>query len=200
MVKKVLTTTGLLLLLITIAAFAWLFQIVNRGPIRMRAQTCKYISQNQAGLEILFTDIFDQAAACRSLPLEINQIACRQTIPTQIYAHIATGKDELTNFSSTYFVRLDPHDPDQLQKLFLSGNLVNEPINTPGERQVEQLLTGQRRSLPSYRLLDPVGNPLHHRYFNDRYLKDFYSELEIIVPYQCDHNHTTGAIVRLYAD
>lgn len=138
----------------------------------------------------LFTSIFDKAETTN----------VRSDIDQQ-YGSLLSSQG---NREPSYFVRLKG---DTLQKLFQSGNLKNEVINTRGELQVVQMLKGQRQPIefPQYTCCGgddffPDLPFLRHLLPERRYLKDFPSELEIILLVKDENGKILGAKVLLHGD
>jgi hypothetical protein len=105
-----------------------------------------------------------------------------------------------------YFIRLKN---GQIEKLFQSGNIKYELIDTDGEKLVQKMLLGKvppiqypqytccggddlswSEAIPFFRLFVPERH----------YLKDFYSELETILLIKDNRDNILGAMVDLHGD
>lgn len=103
-----------------------------------------------------------------------------------------------------YFIRLKD---GKLQKLFQSGEIKYEDIDTLGERRVAEMLEGKINpiSFPQYTCCGPDDIwteifPLNLLLPDRRYLKDFPSELETILLIRDQEGNIKGAMVDLHGD
>lgn len=165
----------------------------------------KNFSMNQEQFIPLMTTIFDKA----------EKINVRKDIDVR-YGHLL-GKDvsclESINRESkecyagmrrpVYFIRLKE---DKIQKLFQSGNIKTEAIDTDGERVVRDMLLGKLNPVefPQYTCcggddLEWSEIPFFRIFVPERrYLKDFYSELETIFLIRDREGDIIGAMVDLH--
>lgn len=103
-----------------------------------------------------------------------------------------------------YFIRLKEN---KIQKLFQSGEIKYENIDTQGERKVAEMLEGKKdpNAFPQYSCCSPNDIWVEIFPFNfllpeRRYLKDFPSELETILLIKDKDEVIKGALVDLHGD
>lgn len=152
--------------------------------VSMQEETETYVQNHSSDLQIIVTDIFDEARDC------LDQ-KCRDNVSQEIFVNLPSF-EELENRESTYFVRM--RDENTLEKLYLSGQYAVNYVDTDGEKEVKELLNGKKENL----------NQGKTRWFNTPapdmiYLEDLPSEFETIVPIQ-ENETVQGAMVRLYGD
>ncbi len=101
-----------------------------------------------------------------------------------------------------YFIKLLPNGT--IAKLFFSGDLILEQVNTREEMKVITLLQGKRDTLygPYYdQEIIGVGKTVNHAFFDPKpaYLKDLYAQFEAIIPYH-SNSEIIGGIVYLHGE
>lgn len=157
------------------------------------------VTNNPVFFEKTFTEIFPQAIACKKSG-EKNECVTKmrremeRLLPTPIVDQLVE-KYKIPDQPHTmwvdqpmYFITLKD---GQIIKLFFSGGVKLENINTIGELKVMALLNGW-----TDKLYDIV---LNDRTIPMTYLDDLYSEAEVIAPYKIN-GKTVGAIVYLHGD
>lgn len=165
-------------------------------------QVTKLVEKNPVFFDNVFTDIFPQALNCKSIP-EVN---CAQTLRSAfdkrlseinhgsdanayfVPDYFGNGSLNLTSKLPMYFIKLED---GKIAKLFFSGDLKLEPVDTAGERKVQEILFGKRKEL--------YGIQANIAGLEMTYLKDFLSEAEVIIPYE-KNGEIIGAIVFLHGD
>lgn len=141
------------------------------------------INRNVEGYSVLFTQIFDNAEICASQPT----VDCTSRIQEQIKAALRT--DNL--YFPEYFIRLT--NEGIMQKLFLSGELVETKPTTVGEVRVRDFIEGKDNNLfwNTWRSNSSDSTMI--------FLKDLYSEAEIIIPFK-QGLKIKGVVVYLFGD
>lgn len=142
----VLKFTGVVILII--AGLMMLMQFINDSRNRSivnqyTEETNRYIQKNQAGLETLFSSTFAKAEACNTIEVDPQEHECREAVEKEIYSLITT---DLTNFSSTFFIRLNGPN---IQTLNLSG-YTTITVNYSEERypqDIRKLLRGDVKQI-----------------------------------------------------
>ena len=161
--------------------------------------------------ESIFNDIFPHALNCND---ELNKciLSTREkmdSLSTSVVDRrlpLDKGLDwfslKPSNQQPMYFITLLPNE--NIAKLFFSGGLVIEKIDTREERMVADFLENKRKTLygpyfneeafeTSWR--NPQNRPFYD--LKPSYLKDLYSQMEVIVPYRVN-GETKGAVVYLH--
>ncbi|HLL61222.1 MAG TPA: hypothetical protein VK338_05875 [Candidatus Nitrosocosmicus sp.] len=162
-------------------ANSFLDQLGKSELHRRYKKTQLYIEKNHTSFADILTKTFDSASTCT-----LETYVCQIQNKENIYKYIK-NTEELDNFSSTYFIRLS--DDNMIEKLFLSGEYKKEKVDTWNERKVARFLKSNKDQL--------MGIYIDESYSNMRYLKDLYSEAEVIVPVKVN-GKTVGAVVRLH--
>lgn len=226
--KKVLK----LFTLIILASFLFVFLIFNLMLwISGREIYYKRAMQINAAVSVypdffstVFNDIFPFALSCDSYQETSDQESCVSQTRDK-FDTLSAGLEQKhqntpywnryglfkpSNYQPMYFIKLLP-DGD-IAKLFFSGDLKIEKVDTREERMVRDLLQEKRDSLYglyfSEEVLgyDQVNNERHFYDLKPRYLKDLYSKFEVIVPYYqrkgvyYSDRELIGAIVWLHGD
>lgn len=165
----------------------------------------KEFAQEQHKYVPLITTIFDKAQyvnvrsdidAAYGKLLEYSTVTISEGIT---YRTVAVGRKPI------YFIRLKN---GKIEKLFQSGEIKYETIDTEGEREVEKMLHGKKSttSFPQHTCCggDDVSwsqMPLFRLFVPERtYLKDFSVELEEILLIKDKNGKILGAMVDLYGD
>lgn len=160
------------------------------------------IEKNPVFFADVFTVIFPETIACTSkggtdCVLKSRSLFDQRLSPNQnswdvsgyfIPSYFGNGSLNLTSSLPMYFITVED---DKISKLFFSGDLKIETIDTEGERQVQDLLLGKRSDL--------YGIQANISGFEMTYLHDLLSEAEVIVPYMLG-NQIVGGIVFLHGD
>lgn len=102
------------------------------------AETLAFIEANQAGLNTLFTQVFERADTCTNTRREISTLPCDKEISNEIFTLV--DLHPLKDFSSTSFVRL--HN-NEVQRLSLSGYVSEYTLYEPGAAKMVSLLRGE---------------------------------------------------------
>jgi len=145
-----------------------------------------------------FQEIFPSVMLCSSAKQECTSNARRKfdLLSEQSLANtnqsMAPWSSIPSNLKPMYFILLA--DGDTIAKLFFSGDLLLERIDTTEERMVKEMLEGKRNSLYGPYLGEEIAIAEN---LKPRYLKDLYSQAEVIVPYYQDKK-VVGAIVYLH--
>lgn len=179
-----LTFFQLLAIVFAMLSPAIIFNYFGTSPLyKVYGQKIQEISLNPIGYKELFTEVFDHALECP----KIASSKCREEIQRQIMSTLQTTD---LNFPE-YFVRLTSEGT--LQKLFLSGEVLEISANTQGEKRVVSLLLDKEHNLlwNGWRVSESESNI--------KFLNDLYSEAEVIIPVKV-HGKIKGAIVYLYGD
>jgi hypothetical protein len=156
----------------------------NQGLENTFLMTSKVIEQNETEVNEIFTSVFNKARECNG------DVYCQEGISTEIHRLLANSKEEWPSYTATYFIRLNNNK--NIEKLFLHGEWVEETVSTGGEKKVAQFLESPKSGYLR-------GIRIDATYSNMVYLRDFYSEAEIIVPVY-EGTKVIGAVVKLYGD
>lgn len=158
--------------------------ISNKPQIRQYCRdTTNFINLNQQSLSQIFGNIFDEAKTC-------TDEKCKSKV-SDFIMHSLVGKEELTFFPSTYFIRVS--NERKIEKLFLGGDYKEKSAETRKEYEVVRLLEGRRNKICDQGWkLDNVTSYM-------KYLYDFPSEAEIIIPVK-ENGRVIGAIVKTWGD
>lgn len=173
------------------------FEFTNKG-YEMEEE----FSKNQNIYIPLVTQIFDKAKFV-NVRADIDKMYGKML--DYPYVTDSSGTVYVTSRKPVYFIRLKNN---RIEKLFQSGDIKYETIDTKGEREVEKMLLGK---------LNPIIFPQHtccggndlpwnevpfFRLFipERRYLKDFNSELETILLIRDNNGSILGAMVDLHGD
>lgn len=143
------------------------------------------IRENQPKYYNLVTTIFDKAKGCEDEK-------CRKDISLIIHNDLVDMK-AAPFYEGLYFIRVG--EGGSLEKMFLHGEVKVERVDTNGEKKVYRFLQSNTQDLflKGFRIDLVVSNM--------RYLGDFYSEAEIIVPIRTyDGARVVGAVVKGYGD
>lgn len=177
---------GILLIIFIIIGYCIFYFLSNKPSIKQSCKEAKqYISQHQSQLQTLLTQSFDQASKCPE-----NSPECLASNMQELVTQFPdTG--ELSNYSSTYFIRAEGEE--HIAKLFLSGRYQKDPADTVKEKEVMKVLRGEKKEICADGFKSDVN------FTTMTYLKDFIVEAEIIEPIK-DGDKVVGAMVRLYGD
>lgn len=202
MIKKVLITITIFIVFVVAGLyqyFAWL----NDGREtywRQSGQISLMIKNNPVFFEKIYLDIFPIALNCSD-----SGDNCRDKTRYLLDQISVSSKNypvngEPSNKHPMYFIKLLPDG--KIAKLFFSGELEIKEVDTREERMVVALIQGKRDSLfgPYYdQEITGDGRSPGHAFFDPKpaYLKDLYSQMEVIVPYYFD-SEIVGAIVYLH--
>lgn len=165
-------------------------------------QVNKMIEREPTFFTTIFNDIFPFALECSVSKSEcISQTRQKLDFISVSPLDYATDYDP-SNKHPMYFIKLLPDG--KIAKLFFSGDLEIEEINTREERMVVALLEGKRDALygPYYdQELTGDGKTPNHALFDLKpaYLKDLYSQMEIVIPYH-SNSEIVGGIVYLHGE
>lgn len=147
------------------------------------AELKDFISLNGRALESVFTNSFDQATTCQTEACRLEQITATKLS--------LRGSHNLTFYESSYFIRLNADK--NIEKLFLSGEVKTTIPTTAGEKRVTRLLQGRATPICTQNWkIDASATAM-------TYLKDGYSEAEIILPVK-KLGQVIGAIVMRFGD
>lgn len=155
----------------------------------------KLISNHPDFFDATFNQIFESTLECDLTPSE-----CKENT-RHTFANYLNSSNQLDLINQPiYFIKLLPDR--KIAKLFFSGDLIIEAVNTRNERRVGDLLKGERSELygPYFGSeVFKIGQKGERQFYDPkpRYLKDLYSQMEVIVPYEND-NQISGAIVYLH--
>lgn len=217
--KKWLKYLGFFLFcaLIVLVTFIYVILLTSgRITYEMRSrQVNGMVAQYPAFFEVTFNEILPEALKC-----ENTKEVCVQSVRTkfdllstkpQVKSDVVVEKKSSDRFFAQapsnnqpiYFIILLPDR--KIAKLFFSGDVRLEEIDTREERMVAEVLEGKRKELygpyfgeEAFITLNEKGEVLSdNRSFKPAYLKDLYSQMEVIIPYYQD-GKVIGAIVYLH--
>ena len=152
-------------------------------PVKYYQDTQRWIEVKRPEVELLFTKQFELSRSCFASGQSSDYCSgLSQSVIRPIFENY-----DITDPGSTYFIRLSPEN--RIQKLHQSGNFVEKFPSTRGERLVAKMLRGNHQFL-----LGAYAD----QSIESNFLKDAYSEFEVIVPVQIN-GKTIGAFVRLFA-
>lgn len=147
------------------------------------------INSNQSKYYELVTSIFDESKACQNEK-------CKNRVSLKIHENLKEMKGAPL-YEGIYFIRVNSNG--DLEKMFLHGEFKLEKVDTKGEKKVFQFLTKDNYEFASNLYLK--GFRIDSVVSNMRYLNDYYSEAEIIVPIRTyDSMKIVGAVVKGYGD
>ncbi|MEN8253066.1 MAG: hypothetical protein ABFQ62_01660 [Patescibacteria group bacterium] len=177
---------GLSIFLLTIyliyQGFLWI--ISNKFSINAYCSDVKsFIELNNSTFETVFTNSFDVAVACRTEKCKTQQV--NQTMLS------LEGSDKLKFYQTSYLIRLNTDG--NIEKWFWSGDVKTTIPTTDGEKQVTKLLRGKSSPICTQNWKLDSGET------HMTYLKDAYSEAEIIIPIKSDRK-VIGAFVSRWGD
>jgi hypothetical protein len=163
------------------------------------------VSSYPSFFESIFDDIFPSALNCSD-----SQLVCVQETRSKLDAlSEETARSHQNNENTQYYIPSNQSQiyfitlllDGQIAKLFFSGDLVIEQVDTREEKMVVDLLTGERKDLYGPYLDQEAFDEKKRRFYDPKpaYLKDLYSQMEIIVPYYSD-SEIIGAIVYLHGE
>lgn len=160
------------------------------------------VGNNPGFFESVFGDIFPSTINCQENKIECTKQARQKLDAISVSTKNYPVDDEPSNKHPMYFIKLLPDG--KLAKLFFSGDLEIEEVNTREEKMVIDLLKGKRNELhgPYYdQELTGDGRTASHAFFDPKptYLKDLYAQMEVIVPYYSD-SQIIGATVYLHGE
>ena len=162
--------------------------------------------------ESIFNDIFPNALNCSSESSDcISQtrekidslsasVVDKNVLPDMDDYHLFGRRSQdfkPSNQQPMYFIMLLSND--DLAKLFFSGGLIIEPIDTKKEELVKEFLEGKRSGLYGLQLREEISLFGRGQILKTHYLEDLYSQAEVIVPYKVD-NKIMGAVVYLHGE
>jgi len=195
---------SLALILIGSSLFFY-FSLLNEGKekyFEKSEQVNTMVEDDPTFFNTVFSDIFPAAIQCSE-----NQTTCASQTRKKFdllssEANNSTNKfsqQESLNQQPIYFITLLPDG--QIGKLFFSGEVMVEPVNTREEKLVVELLTGKRDHLYGPYFNSEVFDFQNRSFFDPKpaYLKDLYSQMEVIVPYYSD-SEIIGGIVYLHGE
>ncbi|MFZ1721936.1 MAG: hypothetical protein WAU07_05530 [Microgenomates group bacterium] len=157
----------------------------------------------------IFTSIIPLAVMC-----ENSGESCESSIKQKFLALFDTSSEDNAYQVSggesvlnkpMYFIQLQQNR--EIVKVFFSGNVKVEQIDTRSEMKVRELLQGERETLygPYFNseafltLNEAGGTESNKRIFKPTYLNDLYSQAEVIVPFKHD-GKLIGATVWLHGE
>lgn len=160
--------------------------------------------------EEIFSKIFSYTLSCSGEPQCIsdtrNQLDTLSSSIIEKNVPVDTKNDRFLGNSSNfkpsnqqpmYFIYLLPDG--KIAKLFFSGALIFEPVDTKGEILIKEVLEGKRNGLYGLQLREEISLFGREQIFKTRYLKDLYSQAEVIVPYKVN-DEIIGAVVYLHGE
>lgn len=145
------------------------------------------LNHNCSDFDTIFISLFDQAKNCK------NEV-CKKEISDKINT-LSISFKSIPIYEGTYYIRVIDGN---IEKLFLDGSIKITHIKTLGERIVNFSLLHPSDFiyLPGFKI-DSNISTMH-------FLNDFYSEAEIVVPYNyCsigNEGKSAGAVVKNYGD
>jgi hypothetical protein len=195
-VRSLFTKRWLLLISIPLTLLAILYLIViyffgyalAGGFSPHSAESTLYIHKHENGIRSILTTTMDAAEKCQ----ESTQV-CEKLNQTAIY-DVLGDTSSVSYFPSTYFIRLkDQH----IQKLFLSGKMINEKITTPREARVYAFIA---RGKGTQIFCPNSGNYTRPLRIDLSCLRDFPSDAgtENIILVRDDNQQVIGAVVKIY--
>lgn len=183
---------------------------VHADDARMRQITLlrsDWFTSHRTDLLPMFTDIFPQAEKCNKKPEEC-VAETRQLIDTQLGVTLAADPKYQEGRLPIFFVKLK--DKNTLEKMYQSGDLLTEKVDTRGERMVVEMLQGKRDpfAYPQHTLPAENANIPYAPYVHilesllplRRYLRDFPTQIEQIYLMRNEKNEIMGGLVYLYGD
>lgn len=192
----VLPVIKLILSTLAISYFIILILFIKDSSIYVeRAHTLQTKMDAQSELYLpLLTTVFDKAET----------VNVRKDIDEQFNTLLSNSSIPENGREPSYFIRLKGNN---LQKLFQSGELKEDFVDTAGERTVMAMLLGKKVPVmfPQYSCCGPddifPDVPFLRLILPERrYLKDFPSEFETILLIKDNNNNILGAKVILYGD
>ncbi len=214
--KKWLRYLGFFLfcaLIVLVTLIYVILLMAGKGNYEMRArQVNGMVAQYPAFFETTFNEIFSEALKCQntkevcvqSTRTKFDQLSTKQQVKTNLIVEKKSTDNFFvpvpSNQQPIYFITLLPDK--KIAKLFFSGDVRFEQIDTRVERMVVEVLEGKRKELYGPYFGEEVFAVVRgtERTFYDpkpAYLKDLYSQMEVIVPYYQD-DKLVGAIVYLH--
>ncbi len=166
--------------------------------VRRTTQLEKLVENNPTFFQSIFTEIIPLAIKCQEKEKNECPGKIRPSIEkffiledihsSQEYWEETDGTLKLRGDLPLYFVVLSE---GKLIKLFLSGEVLIETIDTPGEKKILDVLQNKNKKL--------WGMQANTELFRMTYLKDLYSEAEVVFPYKQNDN-TIGVLIFLHGD
>lgn len=194
------------LLVLGLLAIFVLSRLQGRDTYNIESQKIRTMMAEHPGFfKKTFTEILPAAVQCQADAVSCTSFTRAQFDLLSQPSSTPDNKDHFTGVNRTpmYFIALQPDGT--IAKLFFSGDLKREVVDSRGERMVKALLEGKREHLyGSYGL----HFWCHHPYYKPQdyaqvscskpgFLKDLYSEYETIVTYT-ENGQIKGAVVFLF--
>lgn len=159
--------------------------VLNSEIDRVAVITNYVVLNNHQKYYDIFANIFDEAKLC-------NNEKCRSDISLKLHNNLVDMKPTMF-YEGMYFIRANKSG--KIDKLFLSGEYKEKEIETKLESKVFKFISNNNQDLYL------KGIRVDGGYSNMKYLKDFYSEAEIVIPVRTyDDMRIIGAIVKGYGD
>lgn len=211
---KIILIFTFLLLFAIIASVYVLLLLEGKQTYDIRTkQVNTMIAFYPSFFESVFSDVFPHALQCsddrksckKQIRDKFDNLSASVTKENMKTNHLYDNfyfESKPFNQQPVYFIKLV--SDNALAKLFFSGDVIIEDINTREEKMVIALLKGKRNSLygPYFNqeaFISTYGQQHPFYDLKPAYLKDLYAQMEVIVPYYQD-GELIGAIVYLHGE
>jgi hypothetical protein len=211
---------SLIFILIAVGIFGYfLLVMAGKSTYELKAKQVHILVKNYPNFfQTIYNDIFPSALSCQQTREECSKMtrekfdqlsaSVKASESAALEIEMVEKRQRLqlspspSNEQPVYFITLLPDG--KIAKLFFSGELKLEEVDTREERMVVEVLEGTRKELYGpyfnsevFEMTESNVRPMYDP--KPAYLKDFYGQMEVIVPYYQD-GKIIGAIVHLHGE